>query len=55
MENRNIEDEFYTETIILNWLEDINFYYNNPSKYDNLQRLLKELIEEVREETITYG
>lgn len=55
MENRNIEDEYPTEIYILDWLKDINFYYNNPSKYDDLQRLLKELIEEVREETITYG
>lgn len=55
MEKRNIEEEYFKERYILDWLSEINFYYNDPSMYDNLRRLLKELIEEVREDTITYG
>lgn len=52
---RNREEEYETQSYILDWLKEINFMYNNPSMYDDLQRLLEELIKEVREDIITYG
>lgn len=40
---------------ILEWLKDINFYYNNPNKYDDLKRLLDEMEEEIIDQCCEDG
>ena len=46
MGRRKVGEVVMTKQEILDTFKDIDFFYNNPSKYETLSRMLDELLEE---------